>query len=533
MKVIKKLLPLMFILFISCLDNQLLSQPKLEWAVTQDFKYGLNGNAKKVISADNEGRIFIAGATSDYDVITMNFNSKGELLWTATYKGPFEFLTEVAAIEADNAGNVYVAATDYENTHPYYMVILKYGIDGELIWERTYSYLEIRQVMRDMTLDKDGNIICIGEGVGPNYYYDYVTVKFDSSGNLLWGICENSPGYPNSVVTDDYGNVYVTGRQYGGNGYFDFGTIKYSPTGVRQWVALYNGTGNANDVGKSVSVDKKGNVYVIGDSYNESNIPYAVTVMYNIAGQMKWSDRQTGNSTALEVKAIDVSGTCASVFDNDSKKFSIVKYNLSGSVEWVYNDFEHYGGGSFLMEFDGVRNIYVARSLYNELTGYDVNSSKLSLSGKLHWSTTYIGPSDENVTSIALNRNGCLHICADTYRDANEFLILKYSQWTRDETVQTLSSNDVGLTNYPNPFNPSTSIAFRIQEPSRVKLEVFDALGRSIVKLLDEVVQPGEHSSVFNGEDLASGIYYYRLTVTPVSNSASSFIDTKAMLLIK
>jgi cyclomaltodextrinase / maltogenic alpha-amylase / neopullulanase len=65
--------------------------------------------------------------------------------------------------------------------------------------------------------------------------------------------------------------------------------------------------------------------------------------------------------------------------------------------------------------------------------------------------------------------------------------------------------------NYPNPFNPSTTIAFTLPESGRVRLEVFDLLGRRVAVLADDVRATGRHEVVFDAAGLASGTYLYRL----------------------
>ena len=66
--------------------------------------------------------------------------------------------------------------------------------------------------------------------------------------------------------------------------------------------------------------------------------------------------------------------------------------------------------------------------------------------------------------------------------------------------------------NYPNPFNPSTKIDFSTPKKSHVKLEVFDITGRKVATLIDEVKEAGNHSINFNGSNLSTGIYVYKLT---------------------
>lgn len=80
--------------------------------------------------------------------------------------------------------------------------------------------------------------------------------------------------------------------------------------------------------------------------------------------------------------------------------------------------------------------------------------------------------------------------------------------------------------NYPNPFNPVTKINFAIPNPGNVKLLVYDVLGREVSVIVNEYKQAGNHSVVFDAENLASGIYFYSI-------EAGDFKDTKKMTLIK
>ncbi len=80
--------------------------------------------------------------------------------------------------------------------------------------------------------------------------------------------------------------------------------------------------------------------------------------------------------------------------------------------------------------------------------------------------------------------------------------------------------------NYPNPFNPQTTISFDIPEANNVKLEVFDMSGRSAGVLVNSSLNAGTYKFDFNAGELASGIYFYKLT-------AGSFVSTKKMILVK
>jgi hypothetical protein len=80
--------------------------------------------------------------------------------------------------------------------------------------------------------------------------------------------------------------------------------------------------------------------------------------------------------------------------------------------------------------------------------------------------------------------------------------------------------------NYPNPFNPSTVINYQLPVNSMVTLKIYDILGNEIVTLVNEEKPAGSYEVEYDGTELPSGIYLYKL-------QTSNFIDTKKMILIK
>lgn len=80
--------------------------------------------------------------------------------------------------------------------------------------------------------------------------------------------------------------------------------------------------------------------------------------------------------------------------------------------------------------------------------------------------------------------------------------------------------------NYPNPFNPATTIAFQLPSEARTNLSVYDILGRKISTILDQEVAAGNHTVTWDSSNVASGIYFYRL-------SSGNYVDTKKMVVAK
>jgi hypothetical protein len=81
-------------------------------------------------------------------------------------------------------------------------------------------------------------------------------------------------------------------------------------------------------------------------------------------------------------------------------------------------------------------------------------------------------------------------------------------------------------TNYPNPFNPSTTIRFSIAEKSHVRLVVYDVMGRPVATIVDEMMNADVYERVFDGSDIPSGVYYVRMT-------AGAFAAVRKLILLK
>jgi len=87
-------------------------------------------------------------------------------------------------------------------------------------------------------------------------------------------------------------------------------------------------------------------------------------------------------------------------------------------------------------------------------------------------------------------------------------------------------SNFILHQNYPNPFNPTTKIKFDITKLSDVKIIIFDAVGREVKNFAQKNMSAGSYEYEFNGENLSSGIYFFRL-------ETKDFVKTMKMVMVK
>jgi hypothetical protein len=105
---------------------------------------------------------------------------------------------------------------------------------------------------------------------------------------------------------------------------------------------------------------------------------------------------------------------------------------------------------------------------------------------------------------------------------------------TLADEVITLPSACTLNQNYPNPFNPATTIGYALTVRSTVVIKVFDVRGREITTLVNEEKPAGQHQVFFNANDLASGVYFYRLQVTQLSRGQSgAYTETKKFVLLR
>ena len=113
----------------------------------------------------------------------------------------------------------------------------------------------------------------------------------------------------------------------------------------------------------------------------------------------------------------------------------------------------------------------------------------------------------------------------ETYEPGQVSLSLERDAEFR-EPITELPESTLLLQNYPNPFNPTTQIEYTLSSPGNVRIDVYNAIGRRVATILNEARPAGEYTIQFDGSNLSSGIYYYRME-TP------GYVKTRSMVLIK
>jgi hypothetical protein len=110
--------------------------------------------------------------------------------------------------------------------------------------------------------------------------------------------------------------------------------------------------------------------------------------------------------------------------------------------------------------------------------------------------------------------------------NANFYAYILGSSLVNGVNEQIIPSDFQLQQNYPNPFNPTTKIQYAISSAQFVTLKIYDLLGREITTLINERKQAGSYEVNFSGDNLTSGVYFYRI-------QAGSFSETKKLVLIR
>ena len=541
-----KILLLVLILFLS--NFVLFAQnPEWQWAI----QAGGNGNEwiddwGYAISNDGSGNSYIAGwftgnasfgthslSSNGYqDIFVAKFDSDGDCLW------------------AINAGGSYgdrgygITLDDYNNIY----------ITGFFSGDASFG---------THTLFSDE-------------YPDTFVAKFNSDGDCLWA--KNAVGPSDmqgrDIAIDNFGNAYITGWF---NGNISFGTHSLSTSGYNDydifiakidengnWQWAKQAGGNSYDKGYGISVDNNGNSYVTG--YCKSTAIFGPYTLYSNGiddyeifvtkldenGNWLWAVQGGGDSIDNGFKIISNNENCyltgyfsdTAVFGSytlisygDEDIFT-AKIDENGNWQWVTQAGGNSSDKGYGISVDNNGNSYVTGTFMDTATfgayslanngANDIFVAKLDVNGNISWVTNAGGSYDEIGYGITLDDYDNIYITgyfaglsifgSNTLTSIGETDIYVAKLGFGTSAEHDLVHANISLLNYPNPFNPTTTISFSTQNDSQVELSIFNMKGQKVKTLAQNEFTKGSHSIIWNGDtdsgqSVSSGIYYYKLNV--------------------
>ncbi len=327
-----------------------------------------------------------------------------------------------------------------------------------------------------------------------------------TDGGATWNI-QNGPGGLTKVFFIDGNNGWTVGGTDGSTPYV--GDIFKTTDGGTTWTHQTNNTTWARFYGVQF-VDAN-----TGWAYAEVNN----SVVKTTNGGADWQVQLSyGNSFDIQSMYF-VDQNIGWIGGNNGSTGSLLK-TTDGGIHWTNKTPNLQYGPGYIKFFDAQNGIAVGQGRSGSLAMLNTTD------GGENWSiqlTTF----PQGVTGNGLN--GGFFIDKKTgWAVGNNGLILKYNSTTdiNEKNLNIIPNNFTLDQNFPNPFNPTTTINYAVPKASKVTIKVYDVLGNEVASLVNEEKNAGSYSINFSAAKLSSGTYFYRMT-------AGSFAETKKLILLK
>jgi len=273
-----------------------------------------------------------------------------------------------------------------------------------------------------------------------------------------------------------------------------------------------------NGFTSDVTADAAGNIYVsdMDKIYQVDPLAQTYTTIYTNTGGLNgvlFDDTNnrllfTVNTAASQIWALDMSTMIATVL--------------------ITNSF----GGLDGLTVDHNGNYYVSSYFTNEIYRYDSNFTNSVLAAVVPDGVAdiYFASGAPGKVKDAKDINSTFGVLA-VPNLVDKVNFIPFDQLDAEDSELSVPSEFRLHQNFPNPFNPSTSISYEIMGESLVNITVYDLLGAEVVQLVNEIQQPGIKTTNWNGKDsegnmVNGGIYVYRL-------NTNNYSETKKMVLLK
>ena len=295
-----------------------------------------------------------------------------------------------------------------------------------------------------LTIDHEGNAIVTGYSKGPGSGYDFLTIKYDPSGTLVWAERLDGEGKgddkPTAVQTDASGNVFVTGSSVSSNN-ADYLTAKYSPSGQLLWKKRFNGSGNGYDTATGLSISSGGNVVVTGYSMSKVGGYDCVTVAYDSSGRELWNSAYNGpeneddfaSNVSINDKG-DVFITGYSKTKRNGAAYLTLKYSPTGQTQWArqfsIGQTEIAKATSLCADHDG--GVCVTGYAQGSHPSLDYVTVRYDSNGKALWARRLDGPGhgDDKPAAIGLTPEGDIIVTGESFggeASGKDILTVRYS----------------------------------------------------------------------------------------------------------
>lgn len=535
--------------------------------------------------------IFVTGASNQSnlftDYITIKYNTNSYKYWEQKYD--FNQGEDVAlALGVDDNYNVYVTGRSANQPDPYNSEIyrdyatIKYSANGNQEWVKRYNGTgNSHDEAVDIVVQDEDVVYISGFSLGMYSNYDYLTIRYSSQ----WLDCDDDLIILNGVsvrmLTDNKNNkIFAVG---------DNGLISYTQNFGRTWNIIETGTqenintikfinsntgfaagdnglllitsnGGNNWIKKDLKVNNYLNDIYVSDNFTSISCSKGLILKttnsgitwnniitdtsYNI-NSLYFVDRSTGYAVTDNGKILQTANggiNWIKIYQNNNCSFNKITFSDSltgfaiGDKGFFCKTTDKGKNWNLQILSDNINlsDIY----FINQNTGYITGDSGLILNTvnkALNWKKqkTFTW---KNLNTIYFYNDNIGFAAGDDGKLLSSSLgefNNNPMQVSTKESIFTKPDEPILYQNYPNPFNATTKISFHLNSNSYISIKIYDISGRLIKELYDGFKSKGNNQVDFNGSELASGIYFYKLTIFDEYASTVKTVLTNKMVLIK
>lgn len=229
------------------------------------------------ILKNSNGNIYVTGASAssfnNWDIATIEYDPSGNLInqyRNTSFSNGFD---KPADMKRDANGNIYIVGRASTANSTFDIKLIKLNSSLAVQWIKTFDGQGLNDEASKVEIDYNGNIIIAGYVQKPIDGKEYIIIKYDSNGNLLW---QKEKDFSNdygdnivkNIVLDISGNIYATGESIE-NGEAQIVTVKLDENGNQKWSKEFDEIGK--DEVNNIKLDNDGNIYISGCN-NNSNV---------------------------------------------------------------------------------------------------------------------------------------------------------------------------------------------------------------------------------------------------------------------
>ncbi len=335
--------------------NILLTKYTSTGSISWSKNYNTGGTANDYgtnLALDASGNIYVCGITDNNgvvnsDIVILKYNSSGTFLWDTTYDSPYNMNDLATSIIIDPSNNIYVAGSSEGSTTQFDYITLKYNSSGVFQWVSRYDYANLQDYGGGITLSSTNTYLFVtGASANSTNDWDYTTVKYDLSGTQV-SVSRNTvagTGYdqPYAYTKDIAGNIYITGTGSSNGIDYDIKTIKVKPDNTISW-SVNDDSNNKNDQASAIDINHSTyEIVVAGFATKSNNIKEAILIKYDSSGSKQWEYRRSSDNLNedAEAKAVKILSdgsiyVCTQITGaNATKDIALTKLSSTGTVVW-------------------------------------------------------------------------------------------------------------------------------------------------------------------------------------------------------